>query len=138
MRFIYVILATLVLASLSAFHHPATGDDVPVLEEISQCLNSKDIDQLSQLFDQHVEITLSGKSKAYARAQARQVIKTFMEQYPPKEFAFAEQGTALHMLYALGNYSSEKDHFEVDIYLKKRNPEGVYKIDQMRIERKKK
>ena len=90
MRFFYVTLALLVLASLSAFHTPNSESDVPVLEEISQCLVTPNIDQLAQLFDQQVEITISGQSKAYAKAQARQVVKSFVEQNPPKGFSFGE------------------------------------------------
>lgn len=137
MRLVYVSLALLVIASLSAFHTPDTGNDVPVLEEISQCLSSQNIDQLAELFDQQVEITLSGRSQAYAKAQARQVVKSFVEQNPPQKFTFGEQGTTLHMLYALGTYNAPNGTYEIDVYLKKKGSEGNYKIDQMRIERKK-
>ena len=138
MRFLYVTFALLVLVSLSAFHNPKEDRDVPVLEEITKCLVTPDIDQLAELFDQQVEISLSGRSQAYARAQARQVLKSFVEQNPPKNFTFSEQGTSLHMLYALGTYNTKYQSFEVDIYLKKRAGEEDYKIDQMRIEPKKK
>lgn len=138
MRFLYVICALLVIVGLSAFHNPKEESDVPVLEEISQCLVTQDIDQLSELFDQQVEITLSGRSQAYARAQARQVLKSFVEQNPPMNFVFSEQGTSLHMLYALGTYKTRLQAFEVDIYLKKKSGQEEYKIDQMRIEPKKK
>lgn len=138
MRFFYVICALLVIVGLSAFHNPKEDSDVPVLEEISQCLSTQDIDQLAELFDQQVEINLSGRSQAYARAQARQVLKSFVDQHPPKNFTFSEQGTSLHMLYALGTYRTRSQAFEVDIYLKKKSGEEEYKIDQMRIEPKKK
>jgi hypothetical protein len=138
MRFLYVTCALLVLASFSTFNGAKEHSDVPVLEEISKCLITKDIDQLAKLFDQQVEISLSGRSQAYARAQARQVLKSFVEQHPPKKFIFSEQGTSLHMLYALGIYNTHHEAFEVDIYLKKRSGDDKYKIDQMRIEPKKK
>jgi hypothetical protein len=138
MRFLYVICALLVIVGLSAFHNPKEDTDVPVLEEISQCLSTQDIDQLAELFDQQVEISLSGRSQAYAPAQARQVLKSFVDQHPPMNFTFSEQGTSLHMLYALGTYKTRSQVFEVDIYLKKKTGEEEYKIDQMGIEPKKK
>ncbi|MFK7971646.1 MAG: DUF4783 domain-containing protein [Bacteroidia bacterium] len=136
MRLIYLTFALLVIASLSAFNSPTEKTETPVLEEISAYLENKNVDQLAQLFDQQVEISISGQSKAYAKAQARQVIKSFVDQNPPRKFNFDEQGTTLHMLYALGVYSTDQSSFEVGVYLKKKGTDGQYKIDQMRIERK--
>lgn len=137
MRFPLFLLLLLACLSFSvAMKSYQPHSQTPVLEKISQFISDRDVDGLASLFGQQVEINLDGQVEAYAPAQARQVLKTFVAQHPPQAFSFAQQGNTSLMLYGVGTYQTQGSRYEIDVYLKKATEEDTYLIEQMRIERK--
>lgn len=101
---------TLILLSITA--HAQTFENIKTAIKIG---SGK---ELSNYFDNSVEITVNGKTANYSKAQGEFVVKDFFKKNPPKGFTIIHNGTSEGGLkYAIGTYQSSAS-FRVLIRMK--------------------
>lgn len=86
------------------------------MDGISKALGNGDVESLSRYFDKSVEID----DDFYDKAEAKQVVKKFFSQHPPKSFSLIHQGTSKgeDSKYFIGNLNAGSGTYRVYVYLK--------------------
>ena len=77
-------------------------------------------------------LSLAKESDA-SRAQARQIVKTFFDNFTPRSFNITHTAGRANMKYALGTLKAGGETFNVTIFLSCK--EDRYRIQQLKIER---
>jgi len=131
MRLIEKIKYLLVLViSLLAF---SFGAQSQVPEEILLSLKSGNAKELSEYFNQNVELVVIENDNVYSKAQAQQIVTNFFDGHKPESFNVIHQGGKEGAKYVIGNLKTNNGSFRVYFLLKK-NKEKDY-IHQLRIEK---
>ena len=107
------------------------GDDVFV--PISKYIAAGNSDALSAWFAENLEIAVLAQESDASRAQARQIVKTFFENYTPRSFDITHTAGRANMKYALGTLKAGGETFNVTIFLSCKDKR--YRIQQLKIER---
>ena len=112
---------------------PATegGDDVFV--PISKYIAAGNAEALSAWFADNLEIAVLARESDASRAQARQIVKTFFDNFTPRSFNITHTAGRANMKYALGTLKAGGETFNVTIFLSCK--ENSYRIQQLKIER---
>jgi len=114
---------------------PATAKDGSddVFIPVSKYLASGNVEALSAWFADNLEIAVLSRQSDASRAQARQIVKTFFDNYTPRSFNVTHTAGRANMKYALGTLMAGGEAFSVTIFMSCKN--GTYKIQQLKIER---
>lgn len=107
------------------------SDDVFI--PISKYMASGNTDALAAWFSDNLEVTVLSRQSDASRQQARQILKTFFDNYTPRSFNITHIAGKANMKYALGSLNAGGENFNVTIFVNCKD-EG-YKIQQLRIER---
>ena len=107
------------------------GDDVFV--PISKYIAAGNSEALSAWFADNLEIAVLARESDASRAQARQIVKTFFDTYPPRSFDVTHTAGRANMKYALGTLKAGGESFVVTIFMSCKD--SSYKIQQLKIER---
>ena len=107
------------------------GDDVFV--PISKYIAAGNAEALSAWFADNLEIAALAKESDASRAQARQIVKTFFDNFTPRSFNITHTAGRANMKYALGTLKAGGETFNVTIFLSCK--EDRYRIQQLKIER---
>ena len=107
------------------------GDDVFV--PISKYIAAGNAEALSAWFAYNLEIAVLAKESDASRAQARQIVKTFFDNFTPRSFNITHTAGRANMKYALGTLKAGGETFNVTIFLSCK--EDRYRIQQLKIER---
>lgn len=107
------------------------GDDVFV--PISKYIAAGNAEALSAWFADNLEIAVLAKESDASRAQARQIVKTFFDNFTPRSFNITHTAGRANMKYALGTLKAGGETFNVTIFLSCK--ENRYRIQQLKIER---
>ena len=107
------------------------GDDVFV--PISKYIAAGNAEALSAWFADNLEIAVLAKESDASRAQARQIVKTFFDNFTPRRFNTTRTAGRANMKYALGTLKAGGETFNVTIFLSCK--EDRYRIQQLKIER---
>ena len=100
---------------------------------ISKYMAQGNADNLSAWFDDSLEISvLSQGSSSASKAQARQIVKTFFENYTPRSFVITHTAGRDKMKYALGTLKAGGENFSVTIFVSSKGKS--FKIQQLKIE----
>lgn len=124
------IAAFLLVAMLPLGLHAQSGFDVFV--PISKYFSQGDADKLSSWFADNLEITIISRTSDSSRNQARQMIKSFFENYSPRSFEINHTASNGTTKYALGALSAGGQTFLVTIFVSL--DEDRYKIQQLKID----
>lgn len=119
------------LFSLSSAHSQPSSQVENSLKAAIQQGQAKDLVQYCN--KDRVEITLNGQRQSYALRQAELVMADFFSKNPPSAFEVVHRGGTANTLYALGEYRSNNQVFEVYLFL--REFEGSFRLDEIRFER---
>ena len=111
---------------------PAKGGD-DVFIPISKYIATGNSEALSAWFADNLEIAVLARESDASRAQARQIVKTFFDNYTPRSFDITHTAGRANMKYALGTLKAGGETFNVTIFLSCK--EKRYKIQQLKIER---
>ena len=123
-----ILLPLLICGRLQA--QPAEFD---VFIPISKYMAQGNADRLSAWFDDNLEVTVNTSTGTSAsRAQARQIVKTFFENYTPRSFDISHTAGKDNMKYALGTLKAGGESFSVTIFVS--NKGKFFKIQQLKIE----
>lgn len=110
---------------------PSNTDDV--LIPISKYISSGNAEALSAWFADNLEIAILSKESDASRAQAKQIVKTFFDNYTPRNFNIDHTSGRAGMKYALGTLKAGGETFTVTIFLSCKD--STYKIQHFQIER---
>lgn len=122
------LAATLVMISSTA---QEKGYDVFV--PISKYLQQGNVDAISTWFADNLEMAVLSSGDNSSRNQAKQILKSFFDQYTPRSFEITHTAGRANMKYALGNLSAGGETFLVTIFVSRK--EDTYRIQQLKIER---
>ena len=123
-----IALVLTVLLPLSA--RAQSGFDVFV--PISKYFAQGDADKLSSWFADNLEITIISRTSDSSRSQARQMVKSFFENYSPRSFEINHTASNGNTKYALGALNAGGQTFLVTIFVSL--DEDTYKIQQLKID----
>jgi hypothetical protein len=105
----------IVFALISHLMWAQTDIFVP-MRDVLKTGNAK---ELAKYFNQSVDINLEGEVNTYSKAQAEFVLRDFFKKYPSSDFTIEHTGASKSGLqYAIGNYKSNNDQFNVLIRVK--------------------
>lgn len=121
--FVYVLL----ILFCGAFKSPKVQND-DVIGNISIALSSGSAKELTNFFNDVVELKIDGQKENYSKKQAEVIMKNFFSKYPPLRFSKIHNGSSPEgLLYVLGKYSHKEGSHRVYMLIKKMD--GKYKID---------
>ncbi len=90
-----------------------------IFAPIRDVLKTGNAKELAKYFNQSVDINLEGEVNTYSKAQAEFVLRDFFKKYPSSDFTIEHTGSSKSGLqYAIGNYKSNNDQFNVLIRVK--------------------
>ncbi|MBO4692644.1 MAG: DUF4783 domain-containing protein [Bacteroidales bacterium] len=131
--FATVIALVLVLPLLFSSQPAAAQGSGDVFVPIAKYIQKGDADKLSAWFAKNLEIEILGKPTECSAIQAKQIMKSFFEQYPPKSFEIVHKSGNPPMKYAIGTLNTGSEVFRV-VLLVKLQPKAS-QILRIRIER---
>ena len=110
---------------------PQSGGDV--FAPIAKYIQKGDSDKLSAWFANNLEIEIFGKQTDCSSIQAKQIMKNFFSQYPPKSFEIIHKSGNPPMKYAIGTLNTGSEVFRVVLLVKLQTKSS--QILRIRIER---
>jgi Domain of unknown function (DUF4783) len=101
-----------------------------IFEPMKDALKAGSAKELAKNLNQSVDINLEGEVNTYSKAQAEFVLRDFFKKYPSSDFTIEHTGSSKSGLqYAIGNYKSNNDQFNVLIRVKQ--AANVYLIHEI-------
>lgn len=102
-------------ADKSGAAHTPKGD---VFVPIAKYIRNGDAARLSAWFADNIEIVISGERSECSKAQARQIMKAFFEQYSPKSFSIVHKSGNIPIKYAVGTLNAGAKTFNVILLIR--------------------
>ena len=130
-RFLKIAFVLFALLSCGRLLAQPAGYDVFV--PICKYMAQGNADNLSAWFDDNLEIAVVSQGSNASKAQAKQIVKTFFENYTPRSFEVNHTAGRDNMKYALGTLKAGGENFSVTIFVSSKGKS--YKIQQLKIER---
>ena len=104
-----------------------------VFVPIAKYISKGDVNRLSAWFADNLEISIISSTNDSSRNQARQILKTFFDNYTPRSFEINHMASRGNMKYALGVLNAGGEMFLVTIFMNYKD--DSYQIQQLKIER---
>jgi hypothetical protein len=114
--FTLVCFTAIMLAAGSAYAQKE------LIDRVTQVIKAGNAKDMTPHLQDQVDVTVDGKMESYSKAQTEFVLRDFFKKYPPSSFSIVHQGSSkggLH--FAIGQYASGKDNFQVWIRMKSSN-----------------
>ena len=111
----------------------AQNDGNDMFVPIAKYLAQGNADNLSAWFADNLEISVVSSLTNSSKSQAKQIVKSFFENYTPRAFDISHIAGRPNMKYALGTLNAGGETFNVTIFVSVK--EGDCKIQQLKIER---
>ncbi len=116
--FVFALISQLVWAQADIF------------APMKDALKAGSAKELVKHVNQSVDINLEGEVNTYSKAQSEFVLRDFFKKYPASDFTIEHTGSSKSGLqYAIGNYKSNNDQFNVLIRVKQSG--NVYLIHEI-------
>jgi Domain of unknown function (DUF4783) len=116
--FVFVLISHLMWAQADIF------------APMKDALKAGSAKELVKHVNQSVDINLEGEVNTYSKAQSEFVLRDFFKKYPASDFTIEHTGSSKSGLqYAIGNYKSNNDQFNVLIRVKQAG--NVYLIHEI-------
>lgn len=110
------------------------GVQTGILSDINSGLNNGNVSQISQYFEDQVDITINSSMNTYSRAQADIILLDFFKKNKPRNFNFERNvNAATAPGFCLGSLYTSTGLFHVFIFLKQ-GSKG-YVLKDIRLER---
>ena len=132
MKALFKIAACLLALSLNLGLR-AQNDGNDMFVPIAKYLAQGNADNLSAWFADNLEISVVSSLTNSSKSQAKQILKSFFENYTPRAFDISHIAGRPNMKYALGTLNAGGETFNVTIFVSVK--EGDCKIQQLKIER---
>lgn len=124
MKKLFIVITGLIL--LSSF---ANGQ---LIDEVIASLKSGKAEQLSELFDNRVEIAMPESNNSYSKNQAEAVIKDFFMLHQVKNFEVLHKGENGGSQFCIGMLYTRNGVFRTTIYIKQKSDRKV--VQEIRFE----
>ena len=131
MRLRFQLLFTLTLFFLT-FQLSAQNAST-VLDDFSHGLLKGGYDEIVPLLASQVEIGDGAGESTHQATKARSFLANFMDEYPCTSFSLLHTGESNQMVYAMAEYRSDKESFEVNLYLRKEK--NTYRIERFLLDK---
>ena len=110
----------------------AQGGEYDVFVPISKYFAQGDAESLSAWFADNLDVSIGAGSNSCSKSQARQIVKSFFDNNPPRTFTISHTAGRGQMKYAIGNLKTGSETFLVTLFV---NIDGSgYKIQHLKIE----
>ena len=129
--FLKIAVCVLALTTCLCLRAQNEGNDMFV--PISKYLAQGNAESLSAWFADNLEISVVSTLRNSSKSQAKQILKSFFENYTPRSFDISHIAGRPNMKYALGTLNAGGETFNVTIFASVK--EGECKIQQLKIER---
>ncbi|UCS94426.1 DUF4783 domain-containing protein [Echinicola marina] len=98
---------------------------------ISISLKAGSSRDLSDMFENSVELNINGNEGDYSKNQAELILKDFFKKFPAEDFSIVHRGkSGSQILYYIGSYQSAHGNFRVLIKCKEKNDNiSIYSMD---------
>jgi hypothetical protein len=97
------------------------------IDEVIGALRSGNSAQLSNFFDDNVELTLPDKSDSYSRAQAQLIVKDFFGNNGVKGFELKHKGNSTGGHFCIGTLQTNAGNYRTNVFMKIKNGREVVK-----------
>lgn len=97
------------------------------IDEVINALRAGNSAQLSNYFDDNVELTLPDKSDNYSRAQAQLIVKDFFNNNVVKGFELKHKGESPGGHFCIGTLQTNAGNFRTNVFMKTKNGREVVK-----------
>lgn len=111
----------------------AQTEGYDVFVPIGKYIAQGNSESLSAWFDDNLEISVISQESNASKAQARQIVKAFFQNYTPRSFDITHTAGRDNMKYALGTLRAGGEDFTVTIFVSSKGK--CYMIQQLKIER---
>src|SRR5690348_18473455 len=111
----------------------ASAFRVQSFEEVIKALKSGNASQVSQYFDNTLEITLPDKSSSYNKSQAEMVLQNFFTTNAVKDFEILHRSDNAGAQYCIGNLKTTNGDYRTTIYMKQKGDKIV--LQELRFEK---
>ena len=126
-------IAVCLAALLMCLDIKAQNDGNDMFVPIAKYLSQGNAENLSAWFADNLEISVVSSLTNSSKSQAKQILKSFFENYTPRAFEVSHIAGRPNMKYALGTLNAGGETFNVTIFVSIK--EGECKIQQLKIER---
>jgi hypothetical protein len=109
---------TIILISVSCLL-PVTAQIVPA--ELTSAMKAGDAEKVAQFFHESLELTILEKDYRASKNQATRIMENFFRENPPTGFVISFEGMKEKSRYAIGNLSTSKGNFRVNIFFMNMN-----------------
>ena len=106
-------LITIFIISLGCLL-PLSAQTVP--GELINAMKAGDAEKLARYFHESLELTIEDKDYVASKNQATRIMENFFKEYPPTGFSISFEGTKEKSRYAIGNLTTGKGNFRVNIF----------------------
>ena len=93
---------------------PLSAQTVP--DELSNAMKAGQAAKLAKYFHESLELTILDKDYVASKNQATRIMENFFKEYPPTGFSISFEGTKEKSKYAIGNLTTSKGNFRVNIF----------------------
>lgn len=104
-----------------------------VLDDFSHGLLKGGYEEIVPLLASQVEIGDGAGENTHQATKAKSFLATFMDEYPCTSFSLLHTGESNQTVYAMAEYRSEKESFEVNLYLRKEK--NTYRIERFLLDK---
>jgi hypothetical protein len=108
--------------------------DGSVFVPIEKYIRKGDVQSLSAWYAENLQISMVGKISNCSKNQARQILKNFFKDNPPRSFEIVYKSGSYPMQCAVGDFSGGGYDYSITIMVKT-NEKGSF-VEQIRINRK--
>ncbi len=110
----------------------AQNGEYDVFVPISKYISQGDAESLSAWFADNLDVSIGSRSNNCSKSQARQILKGFFENNPPRSFSISHTAGKGNMKYAIGTLKTGGEAFLLTLFV---NIDGNgYKIQHLKIE----
>lgn len=106
---------------------------VSIPEGVINSLKTGNAKELSNYFNTNIELAVIDKEDVFSKTQAEVILADFFKTNPVTGFTVVHQGGKEGSQYVIGNLTTSKGTYRVNIYLKEVNQKTV--ISQLRIDK---
>jgi hypothetical protein len=106
-------LITIFVISLGCMM-PLSAQTVP--DELSNAMKAGQAAKVAKYFHESLELTILDKDYVASKNQATRIMENFFKEHPPTGFSISFEGTKEKSKYAIGNLTTSKGNFRVNIY----------------------
>ena len=100
--------------------------------EVVKALKSGDATQVSQFFDNTIEITMPGKSSSYSKSQGEMVLRDFFASNQVKDFEVLHKSENAGSQFCIGNLKTNNGTFRTTIFMKQKGDKDL--LQELRFE----